>query len=119
MFMKEHLPPFPGQDAKGLAATLQQLIDMATEINFPGAEPPDLVADVGDYAPWDQVKDAIELKIPVSKSALYNRYGLPKPDADQEDDIFILPDLAPAISLADAAAGRSFFLQTKNQRPKN
>ena len=112
---------FTGQDARGLAFTIQQLVEWAVQINFPGAELPKVIADVGDYAPWEQVKDAIDRKIPVSKASLYSRYGLPIPDPKDKDDIFLIPDDAPALSsptlnLSDVASGRSFFLRTNHQR---
>ena len=110
---------FTGQDARGLAATLQTLVEWAIQINFPGAELPKLVADVGDYAPWEQVKDAIDRMIPVSKDSLYSRYGLPKPNEEDRDDVFLLPETAPTLNLSDATRGRSFFLRTQSHRQKS
>lgn len=55
--------------------------------NFQDKDKPILVFDVSKYASWDIVKDAIDRNIPVSKKALYDHYGLPKPvDAN---DVFI------------------------------
>ena len=108
---------FTGQDARALAATLQELIGWGVKINFPKAELPKVVADVGDYAHWEQVVDAIDRKIPVSKSALYNRYGLPEPDEDIPGDAFVSDASAPPkINLSDLASDRSFFLRTKGKR---
>ena len=43
-----------------------------------------MVFDLEDHATWEQVRDAMDRGVAVSKSALYDRYGLPEP-ADDED----------------------------------
>jgi phage gp29-like protein len=54
---------FVEHDAKGLAQTLQTLIDWIVEINYPGQPSPQIEIDTGDYAPWTVVKDAIASQV--------------------------------------------------------
>ncbi len=76
---------FIENDARALSYTLQNLVEMAIELNFgPDAPSPEVVLDTGDQASWERVKSAIDSGVPVSKSMLYSRYRLPEPD-DEED----------------------------------
>lgn len=77
-------------DARALAYTMQKLINMAIEVNFGlDAPAPEVSYDTGDYASFTNVMTAIDHGIPISKSAIYDRYGLPEPEGD--DDIFTRP----------------------------
>lgn len=95
-------------DCRDLAETLQLLLDWIVILNFGEDEPaPRIMFDLDDYAGWEQVRDAIDRKIPVSMQALYSKYGLPEPEDD--GDAFVKPD-APAMGfgLSDpgSAAGK-------------
>jgi hypothetical protein len=73
-----------------LAPVLQQAIDWVVELNFgPGEIVPKLTFDLDDHASWAEVCLAIDHGVPVSRSAFYDRYGMPEP-AD-EDDSFTKP----------------------------
>lgn len=77
-------------DARALAYTLQALVNMAVELNFGSdAEAPEVTLETEDKASFSDVMTAIGRGIPVSRSALYSQYGLPKPDENIDDDIFI------------------------------
>jgi hypothetical protein len=77
-------------DARALAYTMQALIDMAIEVNFgSGAPTPEIQYDTGDYAPFTNVMSAIDHGIPISETALYTRYALPKPTGKQDE--FVRP----------------------------
>lgn len=85
-------------DSRALAYTVQRLIDMAIEVNFGSAEDTLRFSyDTGDYASFSEVMTAIDHKIPISRKALYSRYGIPEPDKDLEDDEFIVetPAMGP------------------------
>lgn len=88
-------------DAKALGPTLQTLIDWMVELNFGPEEPsPWGEFDLSDYASFEEVMSAIERGVPVSRSQLYDRYGLPKPK--DEGDAFVKPEgLQPPLSLSD------------------
>jgi phage gp29-like protein len=76
--------------ARDMTPVLQRLVDWIVELNVgPGAPVPRVAFDLADYADWKAVVEAIDRGIPVSLSALYSRYALPKP-AD-EDDQYIAP----------------------------
>lgn len=83
------------EDCKGIAlelqSVLQKIIDWTCELNF-GADTvtPQIVFDVEKRATFDQVLQAIDRKIPVSRSALYSYYALPEPT--DEDDAFVRED---------------------------
>lgn len=92
------------EDCKGIAAelerTVQKLIDWTVELNFgPGVQPPLFQYDLKEKASFDQLIKAIENRIPVSRSAIYNEYHLPRP-ADEEDT-FLLPENPAGIMLGD------------------
>jgi len=82
--------------AKALANTLNRsLIRWIVELNF-GKDAlhlsPELQFDFTEIPEWEQVKDAIDRGVPVSKEALYSLYNLPKPQS--EEDVFISPKLS-------------------------
>jgi len=97
--------------AKALANTLNRtLIRWIVELNF-GKDQlhlcPELQFDFTEMPEWEQVKDAIDRGVPISKSALYSIYNLPEPQG--EEDVFISPKLAGGMSFSDE--GKSgFFL---------
>jgi len=102
------------ESAKGIARdiepVLQEIIDWMVELNFgPDAVAPSGEFDLDDYASWDEVAAAIDREIPVSKEALYSRYGLPRP-ADDEDSF-----LKPAT--AQAPGGFAFADDGKKKAP--
>ena len=77
-------------DARALAYTMQKLIDISIEVNFgKDAVAPEFMIDTGDYANFNTVCTALDRQIPVSKKAIYSRYGIAKPE-DEEDE-FIKP----------------------------
>ncbi|WP_456437203.1 phage portal protein family protein [Desulfurobacterium sp.] len=82
--------------AKALANTLNRsLIRWMVELNYGKDqlhEAPKLQFDLTEIPEWEQVKDAIDRGVPVSKEALYSNYNLPKPVS--EEDVFISPKLA-------------------------
>lgn len=85
--------------AQELQTLLQKIIDWAVELNFgPGQKVPQIEFDVDRRATFDQLMQAIDRKVPVSRSALYSYYGLPKPR--NEDDAYIREDES-AINLSD------------------
>ncbi len=82
--------------AKALANTLNRtLIRWIVELNY-GKDMlhlvPEFQFDFTEIPEWEQVKDAIDRGVPVSKEALYSMYNLPKPV--NEEDIFISPKLS-------------------------
>jgi len=82
--------------AKALANTLNRtLIRWIVELNY-GKDllhlTPKLQFDFTEIPEWEQVKDAIDRGVPVSKEALYSMYNLPKPV--NEEDVFISPKLS-------------------------
>ena len=88
------------KDAQALQSTIQQLYDWFAAINFPGRKPLAFEIDAGEAASWEAITRAIELKIPVSKRALYNRYKLPEPENDADS---FVAEIAPLSSGTDAA----------------
>ncbi|EPF35224.1 phage portal protein family protein, partial [Treponema denticola] len=75
------------KDAQNLQSTIQSLYDIFCELNWPGEEPVRFEIDAGEYASWEMVTKAIELGVPVSKKALYDRHKLPEPE--NEEDSFV------------------------------
>lgn len=88
------------KDAQALQSTIQQLYDWFAAINFPGRKPLTFEIDAGEAASWEAITRAIELKIPVSKRALYNRYKLPEPENDADS---FVAEIAPLSSGTDAS----------------
>jgi hypothetical protein len=71
-------------DAKGLAQTLQTLIDWIVEINYPGQPSPRL-RSIPEITRLDcRAKDAIANQVPVSRNRCTRCMGIPKP-ADESD----------------------------------
>lgn len=88
--------------AQELQGVLQHIIDWAVELNFgPGQQVPQIEFDVDRRASFDQLMQAIDRKVPVSRSALYSYYGLPKPR--NEEDTYIREDES-GIMLSDLPA---------------
>lgn len=82
-----------------LQGVLQKIIDWTVELNFgKGTPAPQIVFDVERRASFEQVMQAVDRKIPLSRSALYSYYALPEP-AD-ENDAFI-NDSAGMMQLSD------------------
>lgn len=75
------------KDAQALQSSMQVLYDWFAELNFPGSRPLEFEIDAGESAPWEMITKAIELGIPVSKRALYNRHKIPEPET--EEDSFV------------------------------
>ncbi len=78
------------ENCRDIQEELQELVDWIVELNFgPDEIVPQVEFDLSEYASWEVVRDAIDRGLPVSKQALYERYGLPKPKGD--DDVFTKP----------------------------
>ena len=78
-------------DARNLAETINRtLIPWLVELNFgPDAPVPRFEFDLSEETPWERVREAMDRGVPLSKKALYERYGLPEPEDDQ--DTFLSP----------------------------
>ena len=92
------------EDAKGVAmegqALVQKIINWAVELNgYTNITPPAAEVDAWRRAAFDQVMSAVEHGIAVSKDALYDRYGLPRPR--DEEDAFVKQEPA-GFALSDA-----------------
>ena len=90
--------------AKGIALevqrVLQRAVKWAVELQFgKDVEPPLLEFDINEKADFDKVAKAADMGLPLSKSALYNKYNLPQPL--NEEDVFLKPAPAPVLSLSD------------------
>lgn len=72
------------KDAQVLQSSIQVLYDWFCELNFPGSKPLEFEIDAGESAPWEMITKAVELGIPVSKRALYNRHKIPEPENEQD-----------------------------------
>lgn len=93
------------EDCKAIALelqkVLQKIVDWTVELNFgEGTPAPQVQFDVGRKAGFEQVMQAIDRKIPVSKSALYSQYALPEPLDD--DDAFVREDSGMMLSDSDS-----------------
>ena len=87
--------------ARELTPVLQEIVDWIVELNVgPGEPAPRVTFDLSDYASWEAITGAIDRGVPVSTSALYDRYHLPKPT--DEADAFVKPQSA-------AGGSPSFF----------
>lgn len=85
-----------------LVEAFQRLVDWVVELNFGSEEAtPRIQFDFRVQASWDQVVQAMDRAVPVSRAALYERYGIPKPTS--EEDAFLKPSGGPlgGIELAD------------------
>jgi phage gp29-like protein len=92
------------EDAKGIAlegqALIQRIINWAVELNgYGNVVPPLAEVDTERKASFDQVIKAIETGIAVSRDAMYDRYGLPKPR--DEEDTFI-KETPASLALSDS-----------------
>jgi len=102
---------------KGVCRDLQQVlqrgVDWFVELNYgPDETSPKVAFDLADYATWAMICEAIDRGVPLSRDALYDRYGLPKPK--DEGDAFLAP--APAVQSAFALADPS--VKKKPARPR-
>ena len=71
------------------------------ELNFGSGIPaPKGEFDLQSYATFEQIMQAVQNKIPVSKEALYTRYKLPRPK--NTEDEFLLENEAPQLALSDS-----------------
>ena len=94
------------EDAKGIAQELQTLIqkviNWAVELNgYADVTAPLIEFDTERKASFDQLMKAIEKGIPVSKDAMYNQYGLPKPRNDEDN--FIMEKPSAELALSDSS----------------
>jgi phage gp29-like protein len=92
------------EDAKGIAmegqALVQKIINWAVELNgYTGITPPAAEVDAERRATFSQVMNAVEHGIEVSRDALYDRYGLPRPR--NADDTFVKQEPA-GFALSDS-----------------
>ena len=98
---------------RDLSEVLQRLISYIVELNYGSGEAEPLIRfDLDEHATWGELMQAIDRSIPVSKTALYSRYGVPEPSSD--DDAFIRPVTQPVDPLAIAMADDS---KKKVRRP--
>jgi phage gp29-like protein len=105
------------EDAKGIAlegqALVQKIINWAVELNgYTGVTPPAAEVDAERRATFDQVISAVDHNIAVSRDALYDRYGLPRPRDD--DDAFTKPEPA-GFALSDTDSKKK--VPVKKRRP--
>lgn len=99
-------------DARALSYTMQKFIDMAVGINFgEDADVPEFNFDTGNGASYAEVIQAYSAGIPISKKAIYNQYGLPEPE--NEDDVLERPEqvggfggMGTAFNFADTVEGK-------------
>lgn len=85
------------------------LIDWIVDLNFgPEAPRPRFEFDLSELPSWEEILDAIERGIPVSKRAIYAQYNIPEPE--DEEDRFISPLVqARTGGLAMSEGMRDFF----------
>lgn len=89
-------------DAKALQGVFQTLIDWTVELNFGKNEAaPKGAFDFGNKASYDEVMQAVQNRIPVSREALYANYGLPRPQS--ESDEFKLDEAQAAFAVGSSA----------------
>ena len=77
------------------------------ELNFgPDETEPQIRFDLDEHTTWEELMQAIDRGIPVSKQALYTRYGVPEPGG--EEDVFVKHPQSgmDPLSLAMADAGK-------------
>ena len=80
------------EDCRGIAlevqSAVQKLVNWTVELNFgEGVEAPQYLFDIDRKASFEKVMQAVDRGIPVSRNALYDSYGLPRPSG--EDDSFV------------------------------
>lgn len=72
-------------DARALQYTVNKLIRYAVDVNFGSQkEYPEFIFDTEDYASFQDVLQAHQAGIPISRKAMYSRYGLPEPEDDED-----------------------------------
>lgn len=96
------------EDCKGIALELQgviqKIIDWTVELNFGEAEKSPLFQfDIERKASFEQIMQAVDRKIPVSRSELYSSYGLPEPKDD--DDAFVMENSQMLLSDSQRNSG--------------
>jgi len=102
--------------ARDIAPVLQRVVDWIVELNVgPGAPAPRVVFDLADYADWKAVVEAIDRGVPVSRSALYSRYALPKPTDD--GDAFVKAQPVTAALFSDDVKKKRAPLAILTPRP--
>jgi phage gp29-like protein len=106
------------EDAKGIAlegqTLIQKIINWAVELNgYGNTVPPLAEVDTERKANFDQVMTAIDHGIAVSRDAMYDRYGLPRPR--DEEDAFI-KETPTSLALSDS--GQSADDKKKALPPK-
>jgi phage gp29-like protein len=106
------------EDAKGIAlegqALIQKIINWAVELNgYASIVPPTAEVDTERKASFEQVMEAIEAGIAVSRNAMYDRYGLPRPRDDEDSFVKETPS---SLALSDSAM--SADSKKKAQTPK-
>jgi len=80
-----------------MAEVLQRLVDWVVVLNFgPEEVSPQVEFDLKEKATWQQVMEALDRGVPVSRDAIYGRYGIPEPVS--EEDAFVRNAGATAIS---------------------
>jgi len=92
------------EDAIGIATELQTLIqkviDWAVELNgYTDIVSPVIKVETEKEASFDQLMKAIEKGIPVSKKAMYSRYGIPEPK--DGEDTFVMEKSSTELNLSD------------------
>lgn len=92
------------------------LIKWIVELNFGvNIAPPRFQFDLTEIPPWEIIKDSIDRGIPVSVGALYNMYGIPKPDDNNPEDAFVKSVSQPQLPMNFS----DFFFQTKDRKRFN
>jgi len=92
---------------RDLAAVLQRAVDWFVELNYgPGEVAPSVTFDLADYATWQMICDALTAGVPLSKDALYDRYGLPKPK-DSGDTFLAQASASSPLGFADELKKKS------------
>jgi phage gp29-like protein len=73
---------------RDMTEVLQRLVSYVVELNYgPDEAEPQIRFDLEEHTTWDELMQAIDRGIPISKQSLYTRYGVPEPTGD--DDAFI------------------------------
>jgi phage gp29-like protein len=99
--------------ARDLQPVLQELLDWMVELNFgQGTPAPRIEFDLEDYATFSDVTEAIDRGVPVSREALYSRYGLPRP-SDAEDSFEKPAAPAPGLAFADEGKKKAQALRPR------
>jgi phage gp29-like protein len=107
------------EDAKGIAlegqALIQKIINWAVELNgYAGIVPPAAEVDTERKASFEQVMKAIEQGIAVSRDAMYDRYGLPRPRNDEDSFVKETPS---SLALSDSAMSAGSKKKVQPQKP--